>query len=457
MEPINVVHSNSNSGVEQKRCPNCNSSDIELNPITGKLRCNYCKYEFESKKVEGFVEDINELKGTVIGAGAQNIQQMENSIITCKCSGCGAEITLNANEIAFAKCHWCHTGLSLNMQVPSGVVPDAILPFKVSKEEAFEDMKKIIENRKAFANQNFLEELNIQNLRGVYLPFMMVDVNGHAIFKGQGRKITDTNYVKDKDGHDRIDSYDMDIYDVEREFDIQINNLLEATNSTQVKWKEVKKEDRAIYILKTLMPFDVENCVSWDANYLNGFSFEKRDVDIGDIADHMGVKAKDIARIKISRDLDYDGGVYWNDEELQVNGQQWKSVYLPVWIYTYTYNRGEKEYTYYIVENARTKETNYVLPLSIKRMLILPIIGLGLRIISNILGGLLSPVVSILQFAIVIFLCYVFYRYNHIDPRNRYESDTKSEIFNINRKDEFRKNKKRTQKNDNSKKLEGDT
>lgn len=456
MEEVKVVKSNSTSKIEQKRCPHCGSSDIEQNPITGKLRCNYCRYEFELKKVEGFVENINELQGTVIGAGAQDIQQMVNNIITCKCSGCGAEITLNANEIAFTKCHWCHTGLALNQQVPSGIVPDAILPFKVSKQEAFEDIKKLLENKKAFASIQFLEEFSIDNLRGVYLPYMMVDVNGHARFIGTGQKITDTNYSRDKDGYEHVEDYDVDIYDVEREFDIQIQNLMETTNSAQLNWKNVKGADRSLYLLNTLMPYDVENCVSWDANYLNGYTIEKRDVNIGDIADRMGIKAKDIARIKISDDLRYDGGVFWDNEELEIHGQQWKTIYLPVWIYTYIQKTGEKEYIYYIAQNARTKEMNYTIPFSIKKLLILPIIGLIIRLITGLLGSTIETLGNLLQFAIAIFLVISFFRYNHIDSRNKYERETKSKIFNIIRKDEFKKHKRHRQKSDNSEKLEGD-
>ena len=53
MEEEKIVKQNNKSKIEQKRCPSCNSSDIELNPVTGKLRCNYCKHEFEPEKVEG--------------------------------------------------------------------------------------------------------------------------------------------------------------------------------------------------------------------------------------------------------------------------------------------------------------------------------------------------------------------------------------------------------------------
>lgn len=456
MEEEKIVKQNNKSKIEQKRCPDCGSGDIQLNPITGKLRCNYCKHEFEPEKVEGFVENINELKGTVIGAGAQNIQEMPNSIITCKCSGCGAEITLNTNELAFTKCHWCHTGLSLNDQVPSGIVPDAILPFKVSKEEAFEDMKKLVEKKSLFAKEDFKNNFKIENLRGVYLPYMMLDVNGHAVFKGIGGKIVNTHthtYTRQRKtyGRDRKvtyekydcerEEYDIDLYDTEREFDIQIKNLLETTDSKQLNWKKVEKPDRANFVLTTLMPFDVANCVKWDANYLNGYSLEKRDTNIGDISDNMKLKAKDVARHKINKDLDYNAGINWKKEEFDINGQQWKAVYLPVWIYSYVQETKKGPYTYFIAENARTKEMNYTIPLNLLRFIIFTLICFALPILVIAWIGMLLS-------------------YNHFDERNRHEKDTKTKITNINRKDEFIKHKKRQNsnviKNANNKRIEGD-
>ena len=41
----------------QIKCEKCGSTDISQNPKTGKLRCNYCRYEFEPEKSEEIVTD----------------------------------------------------------------------------------------------------------------------------------------------------------------------------------------------------------------------------------------------------------------------------------------------------------------------------------------------------------------------------------------------------------------
>lgn len=439
-DEIKIVKSNER--IVQKKCPSCGANEIKVNPTTGKLRCDYCGYEFEQEKVEGFVSDIQNLHGTVVGAGAQNINNNSTYVVACKCTGCGAEIILNANEVPYARCHWCNTGLSLNQQVPTGTVPDAILPFKISKEEAFQSMKEIVDKKTFFADKTFLEEFSIDNLKGVYLPFMAVDINAHAKFKGKAHKITKRRYAEDENGDQYVRSYDYDVYNVEREFDIQIENLLQTAGNKQYEnWKNIENLYRAEYILKTLMPFDIENCVKWDGNFLDGYSIEKRSSNIGDIADNAGLKAKDIARHRINGDLNYDGGVNWESEELEINGQQWKSIYLPVWIYSYTQHVSGKDYTYFIVENARTGEINYRLPCNIKKVIISLLLSLAFLPIAIIVLGML-------------------FGYTHIDERNRHEIDTKSRITNINRVDEYKKHKifrkQGRVKGANNDKIEGD-
>ena len=37
----------------QNKCPRCGATEISLNVNTGKLKCRYCRGEFEPEKVEG--------------------------------------------------------------------------------------------------------------------------------------------------------------------------------------------------------------------------------------------------------------------------------------------------------------------------------------------------------------------------------------------------------------------
>ena len=59
----------------QIKCEKCGSTDISQNPKTGKLRCNYCRYEFEPEKSEEIVTDAGKLEGEHVNKGAEDIKR----------------------------------------------------------------------------------------------------------------------------------------------------------------------------------------------------------------------------------------------------------------------------------------------------------------------------------------------------------------------------------------------
>ena len=58
------------------RCPKCGATDIRHKPGSDLLVCLYCRNEWQGQRVEeefGLGEGIDQLKGTVIASGAQDI------------------------------------------------------------------------------------------------------------------------------------------------------------------------------------------------------------------------------------------------------------------------------------------------------------------------------------------------------------------------------------------------
>ena len=136
MDEPKIVQTDLGNKDGQNKCPKCGATDISLNTKTGKLRCNFCRHEFEPQKLEGLEKDISNLEGEVLGSGTQDINNDAGDIITLKCSSCGAEVVVDTSESTSARCHWCRNTLSINEQVPNGAVPDTVLPFKLTKAEA---------------------------------------------------------------------------------------------------------------------------------------------------------------------------------------------------------------------------------------------------------------------------------------------------------------------------------
>ena len=342
---IKVINLNKEAKNGIFKCPKCGSSDITFAEKEHLLKCNYCRslYKDENQKVD----DENKIKiliGTTKGEATNNIDN-SNDIITLKCDGCGAEVVINTKDTPSAKCQWCHATLSLNKVLPNGITPDRILPFKITKESALLSMEKFLNENGNYANKIFKEKLTLDNIYGVYLPYMTIDANIHAKLKGKG-----IHLVKIK-GKKKVKE---EIYEVEREFDLYVDDLLVETNSNN----NLSNEERANNIINSVLPFDTNNAVKYNANYLRGYSLEKRDLNYKELEDDINNKLKDISKTLSKKDkLFYNKGINWKEEDIKIIGTKWLTIYVPVWIYSYQEIRKKEKYLHYIAVNGRTNKT----------------------------------------------------------------------------------------------------
>ena len=431
-----IIETDIGSKNGQDKCPKCGSTDISTNVNSGKLRCNFCRHEFEPEKVAGMVTDINQLQGQVIGSGATDIIADTKDVLTFKCSSCGAEVVIDTSNASQARCHWCRNILSVNEQIPNGSVPDTVLPFGVTRDVAKMEIEHFVEKRKFFAHPKFKEEFTTNNVMGVYFPYMLVDVNAHANLIGEGEHQTRKYYVKVGDNTEA--RYDADLFHVEREFDITINGLSIESNSNRL---DTTNKEKTNNIINSIMPFDVENCVKYNANYLKGYTSERRDTNVDQLRGLVDMQSKDIARFAANDTLkQYDRGVAWSSETLNVKGQQWQAAYLPVWLYSYQQIKGEKKILHYVAVNARTKETMGSVPIHMPKLL-------AISALVEVFGGFLTAMLDfdsdwIFLSSGIIFFIVIYGKYRNANARHTYETDTKTNMSNLRKVDNFIKSRK---------------
>ena len=367
------------------KCARCGSTDISLNTATGKLRCAFCRHEWDTVSMNeafGLDKGIGELRGTVMGSGSVDIIPSTEVVLTFKCSACGAEVVIDTDHSTQARCHWCRNVLSMNQQIPNGAVPDMVLPFRLSKEEAVRRIAEFVGKRKFYAHPRFRAEFNPENVMGIYMPYMVVDVNAHARFEGEGEHQTRRYTVK---VGDRTETrYDADLYRVGREFDVHINDLTVESSSERTSRTSAATNN----IINSIMPFDVENAVAYDSNYLAGYTSERRDSNLEQLKPVVLAQSQDIARHQAIPTLAfYDRGVRWDREEVTVAGERWVSAYLPVWLYSYHQVKGGgRSQLHYVAVNARTGETMGSVPINQRRLI-------GASLVAQALGTVVAVII----------------------------------------------------------------
>ena len=435
-DDIKIIDTDNKEKHGENRCPQCGASDVTYNTKKGKLVCNYCYTEFEAEEVEGLVKEAKDLEGEARGSGTKDITK-GNDTITLKCGGCGAEVVINTTEATNARCHWCRSILSINSQIENGAIPDMVLPFKLEKEEAKKKIQEFVDKRQFYANDVFKQEFKLDNIMGVYFPYMLVDANGHGNFIGEGEH--ETKHYEVEVGENKKETrYDAEVYKVERDFDVSIDDLSIESSADKL---DKDNKTKTTNVINSIMPFDTENCVKYKANYLAGYSSEKRDINISNIEKKVEKELTDITREKLNEEIKfYDRGVRWDNEEVTFKGKQWISAYLPVWLYSY---QDPSKVLHYVAVNARTGETMGSIPMNKKK---LAIISWAITLVIIALSVILAKTTG----ATAWYVCIIFAlagpiyngskkgKYRNAAARHKYEKETKCSITNVKKKDELK-------------------
>ncbi len=351
------------------RCPSCGSTEVRQRAGNDNLVCLYCRTEWSTRRVEeefGLGEGIEDLEGTVVASGARDIEADAASLMSFKCKGCGAEVTVNTANAMTARCHWCRHVLGVNEQIPNGAVPDAVLPFHIRKEDAIARIRQFVDKRRFLALKEFKEEFTPENVIGVYLPYMVVDANARGAVAGSGEVETRRYTVRENDKEKTY--YDADVYAVERHARFTVDDLpIEAS----AERGNLDARTNTNNIINTILPFDTKNAVKWNASYLVGHSSEKRDVNVEQLRPVLEDQLLSILRAKVEPSVKrFDRGVRWEQEGIDVKGSRWVSMYLPVWLYSWHQPGPNGGLVHYVAVNGRTGETMGSVPVQQWKLLL---------------------------------------------------------------------------------------
>ncbi|MCR1782475.1 TFIIB-type zinc ribbon-containing protein [Nocardioides carbamazepini] len=348
------------------RCPKCGSTDVRLRGSTGMLVCLFCRNEWQEARVEeefGLGEGIDQLEGTVIASGAGDIAADAADQLTFKCEACGAEVVVDTAHALNARCHWCRHTLNVNQQIPNGAVPDAVLPFRLTKDEAVEKIREFASKRRLFAHKRFKKEFVPENVLGVYLPYLVIDARAESQYWGKGE--VQTRRWTEKQGDNNVTYYAADVYRLSRQVSFTVDDLTVEGSSERAQIGPANTNN----IINTILPFDTKNAVKWNASYLVGFTSEKRNLNVEAVKPLLEDQLLSIGRSQVRGSLGrFDRGVRWEQEQVDVGGSRWVSMYLPVWLYSY--RQESNGLLHYIAVNARTGETMGSIPVSQPKLLL---------------------------------------------------------------------------------------
>jgi len=155
------------------KCPGCGAT-LSYSPEKSALTCGHCgnMVAIEASPARRF--PLSELE--------QPIQPVWNEATVFSCNNCGAQEVIAQGDMAKA-CAFCGATAIVAKEELSGLQPNAVIPFKVSKESA---MQRVVAwaKKKLFAPKRFKKHATSKDIDGVYMPAFTFDAQTSTRYRG---------------------------------------------------------------------------------------------------------------------------------------------------------------------------------------------------------------------------------------------------------------------------------
>lgn len=367
-------------------CPSCASNSISLDIKEGKLKCNHCGHIIEFKKYNKQINDINSLDGDIFHNGTKDLNVDHVNIVTLTCPTCN-KMYFTGKSDKYPNCHWCGSALQVGEEYESIDNVADILPFSTTKEEAIGYIKDDLAQRE-FLKKDFIKKFNPNDLKGVYLPYLMLKANYKCSFSGEGEREADC----ESNGDNGV-IYTIMSYNITRTFDIEADHIIMEDKKTTIKNKDTVIKN----IISAASPYDYEERKPLEGRYLKDFVAET--IDFGNVDINKGLREKliNVAKYAILKDIAYyDRGVRWDQTQIDITSIDISYVYLPLWVYIFKKREKGVEQYFYVALNARTNEVAVHLPLDNDKAMIYalkPAISL-----SAVAAAIIIPIMMITSY-----------------------------------------------------------
>lgn len=327
------------SSVLEYKCPCCDAG-LVFDSTSQKLHCEFCDNTFELETLQEL--NSNEPAQDTFDADLKSEQWDASESLqlqTFTCTACGGVLTTD-QQTAATFCPFCGNPTVLPGRVSGGVKPEAVIPFKNTKEDAKNAFLEMCKGKRLLPD-DFTSNNHIEKITGIYVPFWLFDCDADQKTK---YKATTTHAWSDS----RYNYVRTDHYLVTRDARASFVGIPVDGSS--------KMGDA---IMESIEPFRYEDMESFNTAFLTGYFADKYDVESGSGEERIKERAARTMEAKIAEStIGYSSLVPMNRQQNIINGKA-KYVLLPVWMLHTVYN-GE---TYEFAMNGQTGKLTGTLPI----------------------------------------------------------------------------------------------
>lgn len=319
-------------------CASC-GAELHFQPGTTAMRCPYCGRSARIEPGDTLVEEHDYL--SALDRARHDAVTEERIVIDCP--SCSASTTFDPN-VTTDECPFCGTKIVAQGKSTRLFRPGSLLPFKIDRRQAADAFKRWLRGL-WFAPNALKQFARLGGLTGVYCPYWTYDCRTVSRYTGQrGEYYYETEtYTTTENGRT-----------VRRTRQKRHTRWYPAAGTVRNAFDDVLvvgsrslPKDKA----EALEPWDLDQLVAYDEEYLSGFKVESYQVDLEEGFGDAQRQMEPVIRQTVRRDI---GGDTQRIHSLDVKHHDitFKHLLLPVWVSAYRY-RGE---VYRFLVNARSGE-----------------------------------------------------------------------------------------------------
>lgn len=292
------------------KCGSC-GADMVFSPKKGKLTCPYCGGERVIVKLNTHKRDFY---------AERKLCEVDTKQSVYNCPNCGGEVLLESFVTA-TKCPFCSATNVVKKEQIAGLKPDGIIPFALSKEDAFAYGQRWIK-RKFFAHKNFKKQFTPDNVNGVYIPAFDFSADSISTYNGT---LGEYYYVTVGTGKDRRTERRTRWFKINGSYRRYFNDIL-IEASRQLEQSE----------MNAILPYDTDKIEGYNAEYVSGFSSERYNEEISVSFNKAKGEMNNILRKEILSRYHYDvvGDLHiYSDYPIVL----FNYVLVPMWVFGFKF------------------------------------------------------------------------------------------------------------------------
>ena len=312
------------SDIYEYKCTQCGGR-MEFNIEEQNMQCPYCGKsisieEYQSTSLDSTVKEDDNVDWSPMEDNSWHAGETDNMKVYL-CQSCGGQIIADDTTGA-SSCPYCDNRILVKEQFSGDLKPDYIIPFKLDKKQA----KKAYLNHlkgKIFLPRVFRRENHIDEIKGLYVPFWLydIDVDADFVFNAERQTIYvrgDTEYT------------DHEYYVASRSGSISFDHIPEDGSE--------KMDDT---LMESVEPYDFQDAVPFSSAYLSGYMADRYDVSMEERIERARQRVVNSTRDSFKETVNGYQVVTEGSSSINITRAEYLYALYPVWILNTTWKKNK--------------------------------------------------------------------------------------------------------------------